>query len=192
MTHATQLLNIGARRNLGPRETMQIPATMICNDDSITGLIFTTYSHIDHPQNDYQYYLDQTILSKKNLNIEEINSEILHGFTKQERILQSTDSVNSNDGITKSLYLMEYLNSLRASSLSLAKLTLKIGVSVMLLRNLDLTKGLFNGMRMIVTHINTKVLRYQIISGDAKFSESTVVISRTNLDASKEELLITL
>ena len=119
---------------------------MICNDNSITRLISTTYSHIDYPQND-QYYLDQTILSRKNLVIEEINSEVLHRFPGQERILQSADYVNSNDGIAESLYPMEYLNSLRSNSLSLAKLALKIGVPVMLLRNLDSIKELCNRTR---------------------------------------------
>ena len=45
---------------------------------------------------------------------------------------------------------MEYLNSLRASSLSWAKLALKISVPVMLLRNLDSTKEFCNGTRMII------------------------------------------
>ena len=126
------------------------------------------------------------------MDIEEINSDVLHRFSGQERILQSADSVNSDDGIAEGLYPMEYLNSLRASSLPLAKLALKIGVPVMLLRNLDSTKGLCNGTRMIVTHINTRVLRCRIISGDAKFSGSTVFIPRINLDASEEELPIAL
>ena len=59
---------------------------------------------------------------------------------------------------------------------------------MMLLRNLDSTKGRFNGTGMIVTHINTRVLRCWIISGDAKFSGSTLFIQRINLDASEDEL----
>ncbi|KNZ79132.1 ATP-dependent DNA helicase PIF1 [Termitomyces sp. J132] len=162
---------------------------MICIDNSITGLISSTYPHISHHLND-QYYLDQTILSSKNSDVEDINSEILQKCPGEEKILQSADSVMSDNGLA--LYPMEYLNSSRASSLPLAKLALKIGVPVMLLRNLDTTKGLCNGTRIIVTHISTRVLRCQIISGDAKFAGSVVLIPRINRDVSEEDLPIPL
>ncbi|KNZ75011.1 ATP-dependent DNA helicase PIF1 [Termitomyces sp. J132] len=166
---------------------------MICDDNSVTGLISSTYPHIDHHQDD-QYYLDRTILSGKNSDVEDINSEVLQKCPGEEKILQSADSVISDDGNPNglALYPMEYLNSLRASSLPLAKLALKIGVPVMLLRNLDTTKGLCNGTRMIVTHISTRVLRCRIISGDAKFAGSIVLIPRINMDVSEEDLPIPL
>ncbi|KNZ76826.1 hypothetical protein J132_07012 [Termitomyces sp. J132] len=166
---------------------------MICDDSSIKGLISSTYPHINHHQDD-QYYLDQTILSGKNSDIEDINSEVLQKYRGEERVMQSADSVMSNDGNVNdlTLYPMEYFNSLKASNLPLAKLALKIGVPVMLLRNLDTTKGLCNGTRMIVTHISTRVLRCRIISGDAKFAGSIVLIPRINMDVSEEDLPIPL
>ncbi|KAG5730839.1 hypothetical protein E4T56_gene6402, partial [Termitomyces sp. T112] len=86
--------------------------------------------------NDDQYYLDHTILSGKNSDVEDINSEVLQKCPGEEKILQSADSIISDDGNPNGLglYPMEYLNSLRASSLPLAKLALKIGVPVMLLK----------------------------------------------------------
>ncbi|KNZ78955.1 ATP-dependent DNA helicase PIF1 [Termitomyces sp. J132] len=166
---------------------------MICDDSSIKGLISSTYPHINHYQDD-QYYLDRTILSGKNSDIEDINSEVLQKYLGEEKVMQSADSVMSNDGNVNdlTLYPMEYLNSLKASNLPLAKLALKIGVPVMLLRNLDTTKGLCNGTRMIVTHISTRVLRCRIISGDAKFAGSIVLIPRINMDVSEEDLPIPL
>ncbi|KAG5733888.1 ATP-dependent DNA helicase PIF1 [Termitomyces sp. T112] len=128
IAYAAWLLDVGAGKNLGPGETVQLPETMICDDNSVTGLISSTYSHIDHHQDD-QYYLDRTILSGKNSDVEDINSEVLQRCPGEEKILQSADSVISDDGNPNGLglYPMEYLNSLRASSLPLAKLALKIG-----------------------------------------------------------------
>ena len=193
LAHAAWLLDVGAGKSLGPGETLQLPASMICNDNSITGLISSTYPNIGHPQND-QYYLDRTILSGKNSDIDDINAEVLQRFPGEEKILQSADSVQSDNGDANglALYPMEYLNSLRTSGLPLARLALKVGVPVMLLRNLDPTKGLCNGTRMIVTQIRTRVLMCRLISGDAKFAGSTVLIPRINLDASEEDLPIPL
>ncbi|KNZ77214.1 ATP-dependent DNA helicase PIF1 [Termitomyces sp. J132] len=166
---------------------------MICDDNSVTGLISSTYPHIDHHQYD-QYYLDHTIFSGKNSDVEDINSEVLQRCPGEKKVMQSADSVMSNDENVNdlTLYSMEYLNSLRASSLPLTKLALKIGVRVILLRNLDTTKGLCNRTRMIVTHISTRVLRCRIISGDAKFAGSIVLIPRINMDVSVEDLPILL
>ncbi|KNZ76169.1 hypothetical protein J132_11288 [Termitomyces sp. J132] len=165
---------------------------MICDDNSVIGLISFTYPHIDHHQDD-QYYLDHTILSGKNSDVEDINSEVLQRCPGEDKILQSADSIiydGNPDGL--GMYPMEYLNSLRASSLPLAKLALKISVPVMLLRNLDITKGLCNWTRIIVTHISNRVLRCRIISGDAKFAGSIVLIPRINMDVSEEDLPIPL
>ncbi|KAG5729795.1 hypothetical protein E4T56_gene963 [Termitomyces sp. T112] len=45
-----------------------------------------------------QYYLDCTILSGKNSDIEDINSEVLQKCPREEKILQSADSIISDDG----------------------------------------------------------------------------------------------
>ncbi|KAG5722202.1 hypothetical protein E4T56_gene5325 [Termitomyces sp. T112] len=108
IAHAAWLLDVGAGKNLGPEETVQVPETMICNDNSVTGLISSTYPYIDHHQDD-QYYLDCTILSGKNSDVEDINSEVLQKCPGEEKILQNADSIISDDGNSNGLALsLEY------------------------------------------------------------------------------------
>ncbi|TVU00336.1 hypothetical protein EJB05_54231, partial [Eragrostis curvula] len=49
-------------------------------------------------------------------------------------------------------------------------LQLKIGVPIMLLRNLNPSKGLCNGTRLIVTQLTHRIIEAQIITGKAKGS----------------------
>ena len=83
---------------------------------------------------------------------------------------------------------MEYLNSLNTGGLPPAKLALKIGCPVMLLRNLDVSMGLCNGTRMIVLEVRPRVLMCRIISGDPKFAGNVVFIPRITLTPSADTL----
>ena len=106
----------------------------------------------------------------------------------------SADSVQLGDSIPNGYqpYPPEYLNSLRASGLPLAKLALKHGCPIMLLHNLDPSRGLCNGTRMIVTDIQPHVLKCKIISGDQQFAGQDVFIPRITLEPSAENLPIPL
>jgi len=186
--HAAWLLKIGAGTNLNPDETVEIPAHMRCPD--INALITSIYPGIDQPNRGDEYFLERTILSAKNDEVDEINASILQKFPGNPHVLMSADSVQleNPERQDECPYPAEYLNSLKASGLPLAKLMLKVGCPVMLLRNLDASKGLCNGTRMVVTEIRRRVLQCRIISGDAKFSGTMVHIPRIILQPSAEEV----
>ena len=59
----------------------------------------------------------------------------------------------------------EVLNSISISRLSYHKITLKIGVSIMLLRNIDQSFGLCNGIYLIVIELEDHVIGVTILSG---------------------------
>ena len=56
----------------------------------------------------------------------------------------------------------------------------------MLLRNLDVSEGLCNGSRLIVTELCINIVKAKIING--KFSGRSVHITRITLDSSKSKL----
>lgn len=179
-------------KNLDANETVEIPPQMHCFD--MDALITSIYPDINLPHRPDQYLLNRTILSARNDEVDDINNSIVTRFPGDAHILMSADSVELENNLMNGYqpYPPEYLNSLRASGLPLAKLVLKVGCLVMLLRNLDPSKGLCNGTRMAVRQIRRRVLECRIISGDAKFAGKTVLIPRIILQPSAETLPIPL
>ena len=134
------------------------------------------------------------IVQYRNDEVDDINEAVLAKFPGNECTLLSADSVQTQDGDVNDYqpYPIEYLNSLRASGLPLAKLALKPGCPIMLLRNLDPSRGLCNGTRMILNQIRPRVLDCTVISGDQRFSGNRVLIPRITLTPSNETLPIPL
>ena len=90
----------------------------------------------------------------------------------EEKIYLSCDSAyNTNTTISgpadvhTDVHTSEFLNTIFASRLRNHKLKLKVGVSVILLRNIDQTLGLCNGTRLVITKMGAYVPEAQVISG---------------------------
>jgi PIF1-like helicase len=96
---------------------------------SLWGRTYTTYPGIEQGNNQDQYYLDRTILSCTNDNVDDINSLLLTSFPGPEMIFNSADTVSFREQELNNYqpYPTEYLNSLKASGLPLSRLALKIG-----------------------------------------------------------------
>jgi len=104
--------------------------------------------------------LDHIILCPRNDEVYNINEAIFQQFNPNAEVhmLRSVDSVSEEDGIYHA-YPAEFLQQLNAGRLPLALLCLKVGSSVILLRNLDPGEGLCNGTRMVVLNVRRKVLQ---------------------------------
>ncbi|KAF6144403.1 hypothetical protein GIB67_024630 [Kingdonia uniflora] len=129
---------------------------------------------------------DRCILTPTNDCVEEVNSHIIamidgvtHEYLSADRISPSTDSIHSQDII----YPTEYLNTIQLSGLPNYKLKLKVGVLVMLLRNINHAEGLCNSTRMIVTHLAKRVIECEIIM-DTHIGKR-VLIPRIEMSSSK-------
>jgi ATP-dependent DNA helicase PIF1 len=85
----------------------------------------------------------------------------------QSKTFLNADSVVDAIEIDRvdALYLTEFLNSLLLSRLPPHNLVLKVGVPIMLLRNMNGLKGQANGTRLIIRVMHNFVLDVEIISG---------------------------
>jgi hypothetical protein len=186
---AQYLLDVGAGKNSNAEGYVTLPQDMRCGD-SLDSLIDAIYPGIAHGLKPDSYFKDSALLSCKNDDVDDINAAILAKFPGEQKVLMAADSVVDKGGtqIDYQPYPVEYLNSLICSGLPLARLALKPGCPLMLLRNLDPSNGLCNGTRMILLRIKPRVLECRILGGDGK----TVFIPRISIEPSEGDLHIEL
>ena len=190
---AQWLLQIGARQDTGVDGTVTLPQHMRCGNNDIESLINALYSDLlipDHPPLPDSYFLDRTILSSKNDDVDQINSSILDLFPGDKAIFTSADSIAENQRDYDYIPI-EYLHTMTPSGFPLHTLEVKAGAPLMLLRNLDPTQGLYNGTRMILVSWTARVLKCHVLrqgnDGVEHEDENTVFIPRMNLEVNAEE-----
>ena len=80
----------------------------------------------------------------------------------EAKILLSADTVDSNQA---AMYPTEFLNSITLASLPPHRLYLKKYASVILLRSLDPTQGMYNGSRLTIIEISNHAIDAEIATG---------------------------
>jgi ATP-dependent DNA helicase PIF1 len=105
------------------------------------------------------------------LNTSIITSHSLYLFKHSigdEREYLSADKLDqseTNYGDHYNVLTPEFLNSLRTFGMPNHKIKLKIGTPIMLMRNIDQSRGLCNGTRLIITHLGQAVLGAKVMCG---------------------------
>ena len=114
-------------------------------------------------------YLRQlAIITPYNEIVDSINSYVLESLSGIFKTYFSNDYISKGpDQMANQelLYLIEFLNSSRFSSIPDHELKLKLGSVVMLLRNVDQNYGLCNSSRILITQLAPNVIEGRIISG---------------------------
>lgn len=157
---------------------LEIPSDMLC-DDVVDEL---------YPQGiSTQEMSTRAILAARNDEVKRLNNAILKRLDGATVLCKSIDEAFSlgsdacdSDENVMLQYPPEYLSSLTPSGMPPAKLILKVGCIVMLLRNLCITDGLCNGTRMVVRKIQRNILQCQILSGQKE--GEVVCIPKVTLD----------
>ncbi|WVZ96402.1 hypothetical protein U9M48_042042 [Paspalum notatum var. saurae] len=117
------------------------------------------------------YLCERATLAPTNEIATAINSQMIANLTAEEMSYYSSDTIDDDTNsraMLEALYPTEFLNTLQFGGLPDHHLRLKIGVPIMLLRNLNPAKGLCNGTRLIVTQLTHCVIEGVIITGKAK------------------------
>jgi hypothetical protein len=111
-------------------------------------------------------YRERAILWPTNDTIEQINEYIMNKLQGEGATYLSSDFVcsASTNGLDI-MYPMEFLNTLKLSGIPDHKLKLKVGLPVMLHRNINQSVGLYNGTRLTTTQLGQKFIEAQIITG---------------------------
>ncbi|KAL7601710.1 hypothetical protein Lser_V15G22262 [Lactuca serriola] len=164
---ANWLLDIGEGKLGGPNDgetIIDILDDILINDsyDPIGSLIEFVYPSILENYSDINYFQERAILAPKNEVVQEINDRLLKKFPGDEVEYLSSDSICESeflhDQFDANLYSPDVLNGLKVSGLPNHKLVLKIGVPVMLLRNIDKKNNLCNGTRLQVLSLGKCVI----------------------------------
>ncbi len=82
----------------------------------------------------------------------------------REHVFLSANLVEMGDNQAMAIG-MEFLNTITLAGMPPHRLAFKIGVHVILSRNLDATSGLYNGTRLIIWRLARRLIIAQIIGG---------------------------
>ncbi|KAI3802000.1 hypothetical protein L1987_30121 [Smallanthus sonchifolius] len=137
--------------------------------DPIASLIDFVYPSFLENLRNPKLFQERAILAPTNEVVQEINDRLLSMIPGDEKEYLSSDTICQSeylhDNFDQALYSPDVLNGLKLSGLPNHKLVLKVGVPVMLLRNIDQKSGLCNGTRLQVISLGNRVIEAEIISG---------------------------
>ncbi|XP_025680359.1 uncharacterized protein [Arachis hypogaea] len=133
---------------------VDIPSDLIILvlENPVEDIVNTIYSNLVQNFCDLSFFQDRAILAPTVDNVEEINNYIVDLLPGEKKNYLSTDSICGSDvysDVDVDWINVEFLNQIRCSGLPNHSLKLKIGVPIILLRNIDLAGGLCNGTRLV-------------------------------------------
>lgn len=136
------------------------------------------YGDLPRRSQDQTWLFERAILTPKNSVVDAVNEDLTANFPGDAaRCLLSADEVGADDN---GFYPIEFLNSLCITGMPPHKLMLKVGMPVMLLRNLHPSEGHCNGTRYVVRAISDHLLDLRTwVTGDSgQRVEQTLLVPR--------------
>ncbi|XP_060855199.1 ATP-dependent DNA helicase pif1-like [Metopolophium dirhodum] len=163
---STLLLNISSGTVNDKDGYITIVKKLAVSTNSLEQLIQSVYQDIGNLKNlNSEWLCERVILITTNNRADTINSLIVSGFQALEMDYISIDTVIDSEESVH--FPTEFLNSQTPSGMPPHKISLKVGVPIILLRNLN-SPRLYNGTRLRVTSLTKNVIEAEILTGCAK------------------------
>lgn len=141
--------------------TVTLPSKLILTG-GLDNLINFVFPNFNHPSQ----FIGRAILTPYNDEVNFINSACMERFLGLEKVFYSIDTVHPDCmEVNTAHFTTEFINSLRPSGIPPHALHLKVGIPVMLLRNMNQSVGLCNGTLLLIKEIRQHVLRCEILHG---------------------------
>ncbi|XP_065315463.1 uncharacterized protein LOC135924333 [Gordionus sp. m RMFG-2023] len=161
----------------GSRDKIKIPQDCCIASNDIEDLIAFVYD-IDKYNSSFNRtsFAQNAILTPKNV-VNSINIKLINKIPGDLITYISADETITEDEAT--FYPTEFLNSLSISGLPPHKLLLKVGVPIILMRNLNSASGLNNRTKLIITSLLPNIIEAEFVS--SSFLSTKVLIPRISL-----------
>ena len=153
------LLSIGNGEN---GEIVEIPEDMIATKDIVEEVFG---KHLNLTTDDLK---KRAILTTTNKDVLNINNRILKEMPGEEKVYKSIDVLVDETEDMSTNFPLEFLNKQNPTGLPPHILNVKVGAVIMLIRNINIKKGLLNGTRLIVISLHEHFIAAKILTGSSK------------------------
>lgn len=151
---------------------MSIPSDF-CTVCTTEELIDNVFPNLNVQFKNEKWLSERAILAAKNVDVNGINFDILNEIPGDAKKYLSIDTVMNQDEATN--YPTEFLNSLDLPGMPPHELILKIGVPIILLRNINPPR-LCNGTRLSIKKMFQNIIECTILTG--KYRGEDVLLPR--------------
>ncbi len=163
---AQQLLQIGegkvpVEEDLGEFK-IKVDDDFLLNEETLEALCEFVWNGLEDHYNEPEWLCSRAVLCPTNEAADEVNTYMTEHFPGEERCYFSSDQLIEGN---KQQFPEEFLNTLSSSGMPPHKLLLKEKCPVMLMRNLDPSKGHCNGTRYVISGMYDHVIDATIATG---------------------------
>ena len=143
---------------------IEMPIELANAIKSVDRLIENVYPDIQNNFRDLEWLMERAILAPHNHTVDEINNCVLDKIPGENVTYRSIDTLKNDE--TSNVYPTEVLNSLQPPGIPPHILALKVGVRLIVLRNL--APGIANGTRLILVRAMERCLETIVATGPKK------------------------